>query len=164
MESTKKNGYLLDKIKLKIDFSKLAGVAKKMNKKAVFSFLVSKIENKINEETKLKLLLEVGEYGEALRNAVEGGDPQNINKVFIELIKSNKNLTELAFKVEGGIRHLRNFAKKRHDQDLLRDISDFLATLQNEKDFTQSGLKQGDYSEIIEILRKADLDDAARTK
>ena len=96
MELTKRDGHLLDKIKLRIDFSELARLANKINKKGVFNFLVSKIENKINEETKLVLLLEVNEYSEALRNAVESGDPQNINKVFIELIKTNKNLIELA--------------------------------------------------------------------
>jgi hypothetical protein len=62
VDSKRKDGLLLDTVKLKIDFSKLARVAKKINKRVVFNFLVSKIENKINEETKLKLLLEVGEH------------------------------------------------------------------------------------------------------
>lgn len=52
----------MEKVKLKIDFSKLARVADKINKRVVFNFLVSKIQNKINEETKLILLLDVGEY------------------------------------------------------------------------------------------------------
>ena len=39
-------------------------------------------------------MLEVQEYQEALRIAVEGGDPNNISKVFIEIIKSKKAKTD----------------------------------------------------------------------
>ena len=78
-------------------------------------------------------MLEVKEFGEALRIAVEGGDPNNINKVFLEIIKSKKSkeapqfkeVIDLAFKIEGGLRHLRNFAKKRHDLFILREIYEF---------------------------------------
>lgn len=75
-------------------------------------------------------MLEVQEYQEALRIAVEGGDPNNISKVFMEIIKSKRseaaphfrNVIELASKVESALRHLRNFAKKRHELFLLREI------------------------------------------
>lgn len=79
---------------------------------------------------KIPFMLEVQEYQEALRIAVEGGDPNNISKVYIEIIKSKKSVAaphfktviELASKVEGALRHLRNFAKKRHEVFLLREI------------------------------------------
>ena len=74
-------------------------------------------------------MLEVKEFGEALRIAVEGGDPNNINKVISEIlnllkkpdsktsdampINSLSDIIRLISTVPDGLRHLRNFAKKR---------------------------------------------------
>lgn len=108
-------------------------------------------------------MLEVQEYQEALRIAVEGGDPNNISKVFIEIIKSKKSVTsphfktviELASKVEGALRHLRNFAKKRHEVFLLREIQDFVSTLKTEKELAWAQLLPGGLTEVAEIFKEA---------
>lgn len=49
---------------------------------------------------KIPFLLEVREYESALKIAVKGGDPNNINKVFTEILKINKpeNVTQDAKK------------------------------------------------------------------
>ena len=60
---------------------------------------------------------EVRDYDKALRTAIKNGDPNKINKVFSDLLKSetepNKAAVELAATVKDGLRHLRNYAKKR---------------------------------------------------
>jgi hypothetical protein len=73
-------------------------------------------------------MLEVGQYKKALKIAVQGGDPNNINKVISEIINllkkpdANKSDTplnsltdavKLIADVPDGLRHLRNYAKKR---------------------------------------------------
>ncbi len=112
---------------------------------------------------KIPFMLEVQEYQEALRIAVEGGDPNNISKVFIEIIKSKKAKTdpqfktviELASKVEGSLRHLRNFAKKRHELFLLREIYEFVQTLKTEKEMAWAQLNPGGLPEVAEIFKEA---------
>ena len=46
---------------------------------------------------KIPFMLEVQEYQEALRIAVEGGNPNYISKVFIEIIKSKKSVAAPPF-------------------------------------------------------------------
>ena len=74
-------------------------------------------------------MLEVKQFRDAMRIAVEGGDPNNINKVISEIlnllkkpdsktsdampIKSLSDIIRLISTVPDGLRHLRNFAKKR---------------------------------------------------
>lgn len=74
-------------------------------------------------------MLEVGQYSKALNIAVQGGDPNNINKVISEIINLLKkpdskisdqiavnSLTDAVRLIAGvpdGLRHLRNYAKKR---------------------------------------------------
>ena len=62
-------------------------------------------------------MLQIESYQAALEIAVEGGDPNNIKKVFVELLKTHVGDTEtvinLVGKVPQGLRHLRNFAKNR---------------------------------------------------
>lgn len=55
----------------------------------------------------------------ALQIAVDGGDPNNINKVLSEILKAHQNDSEESVKlvatVPDGLRHFRNYAKKRLD-------------------------------------------------
>jgi len=58
-------------------------------------------------------LLEAGKFEDALTFAIEGGDPNIINKVFTEIIykKGESNAVECALKIKDGQRFLRNYAK-----------------------------------------------------
>jgi hypothetical protein len=74
-------------------------------------------------------MLEVKQFEQALKIAVQGGDPNNINKVISEIlnllkkpdskisdtkqINSLADVIDLIKNVPDGLRHLRNFAKKR---------------------------------------------------
>lgn len=74
-------------------------------------------------------MLEVRQFREAMKIAVEGGDPNNINKVISEIlnllkkpdsktadsiaINSLTDVIKLISTVNDGLRHLRNYAKKR---------------------------------------------------
>ena len=77
---------------------------------------------------KIPFYLQTGNYLEALEIAVNGGDPNNINKVFTEILKremdSLDEVIEIAVRVRDGLRHLRNYAKKRGVQGipLLKEI------------------------------------------
>jgi len=71
----------------------------------------------------------VKRYQEAMAIAVRGGDPNNINKVISEIlnllkkpdsttadnipINSLSDVIKLISRVDDGLRHLRNYAKKR---------------------------------------------------
>ena len=48
---------------------------------------------------------------------MNGGDPNNINKVFTEILKreldSGEAVIQIVSQVKDGLRHLRNYAKKR---------------------------------------------------
>ena len=77
----------------------------------------------------IPFMLEVKQFRDAMRIAVEGGDPNNINKVISEIlnllkkpdsktsdampINSLSDIIRLISTVPDGLRHLRNFAKKR---------------------------------------------------
>ena len=50
----------------------------------------------------------------------------------------------------GGLRHLRNYGKKRKNIELLRAINEFLA---QQDEVMRTGLKQGEFCEISEVLR-----------
>lgn len=120
----------IDKITLNVDFTKLAKIAHQKQKKSVSNYLINKEKHIVK---KIPFMLEVQEFEQALKIAIEGGDPNNINKVFIEIIKARKakeapmfkQVIDLAFRVDNGLRHLRNFAKKRHELFLLREIYEF---------------------------------------
>lgn len=74
-------------------------------------------------------MLEVKQFREAMKIAVEGGDPNNINKVISEIldllkrpdaktadampVNSLSDVVKLISTVPDGLRHLRNYAKKR---------------------------------------------------
>lgn len=84
---------------------------------------------------KIPFMLEVKQFKQALSIAVEGGDPNNINKVLSEIAKPPTEIDEvikLAAEVPDGLRHLRNFAKKRKKLDLLKGIYEYLAPLKPE--------------------------------
>ena len=87
--------------------------------------------------------------------AVEDGDPNNINRVISAIIKEAievDSLVKLVAEVPDGLRHLRNFAKKRRKLDLLKAIFEYLASLKPEMTVS-SGLEQSDLSEVTEILK-----------
>jgi hypothetical protein len=94
---------------------------------------------------------------------VDGGDPNNINKVLSEILKEWQNDGEEAVKIAAtvpdGLRHFRNFAKKRRDGNnlnLLRHIYEFQQA-QPEKTQTDFGLQAlgQDHTEITECLKMA---------
>ena len=105
------------------------------------------------------------EYEKALKIAVDGGDPNNINKVFTEILKreldSGEAVIEYASHVKDGLRHLRNYAKKRGvaGQLLLKQIYQFQkeSNLNDKQKEEQYGLKPigSDYSEIEHYISKA---------
>lgn len=105
---------VLDQVKLGIDFTKLAKLAQHSGKKELSNYLIV-YEKQIVK--KIPFYLQVQEYEKALKIAVEGGDPNNINKVFTEILKreldSGEAVIEYASRVQDGLRHLRNYAKKR---------------------------------------------------
>ena len=78
---------LVKRIKLNIDFTKLAKIAHQEKKQNVSNYLIE-LEPQIVK--KIPFLLEVKEYQNALIIAIKGGDPNNINKVFTEILKINK--------------------------------------------------------------------------
>ena len=57
-------------------------------------------------------------------------DPNNINRVLTEMLKHVTDMEKViftAYAVPDGLRHLRNFAKKRRKLDILRAISEFVS-------------------------------------
>lgn len=117
---------LIKGVQLKIDFTKLAKIAHTQGMKEVSRYLI-KQEKQIVKQ--IPFMLEVKQFQEAMRIAVEGGDPNNINKVISEIllllkkpdsktsdsmpINSLTDVVRLIAKVPDGLRHLRNYAKKR---------------------------------------------------
>jgi hypothetical protein len=78
---------------------------------------------------KIPFLLEINEWDQALKFAMDSGDPNIIEKVFYEILEKNKgkggatpNVLDLVYKIDDCIRHLRNYAKKRKDFMLLEQI------------------------------------------
>ena len=117
----------MNQVKLGIDFTKLAKLAQN-HKRELSNFLIL-YEKQIVK--KITFYLQTGNYLEALEIAVNGGDPNNINKVFTEILKremdSLEEVIEIASRVRDGLRHLRNYAKKRGVQGipLLKEIYKF---------------------------------------
>ena len=113
---------------------------------------------------KIPFYLQIQEYEQALRIAVKGGDPNNINKVFTEILKreldSGEAVITYASKVEGGLRHLRNYAKKRGvaGQHLLKQIYQFQKESErSDRENPMFGLKAlgQDSTEIEHYISKA---------
>ena len=104
----------MDQVKLGIDFTKLAKLAQHSGKKQLSNYLIV-YEKQIVK--KIPFYLQVQEYDKALQIAVNGGDPNNINKVFTEILKreldSGEAVIQIVSQVKDGLRHLRNYAKKR---------------------------------------------------
>jgi hypothetical protein len=75
----------------------------------------------IQQETQIKripYLLDCFEFKQALAIGVDSGDPDSISRVLTNLVKTHKDFNaviDIAFSVTNGLRHLRNFAKKRHN-------------------------------------------------
>ena len=68
----------------------------------------------------------------ALKFAMDSGDPNIIDKVFSQIISKKgdyfaivNQMLEEVNKIEDGMRHLRNFAKKRKDNQLLIKMIQF---------------------------------------
>ena len=92
------------KVKLNIDFTKLAKIASVMNKTRVSEYLIQHEKQIVK---KIPFLLEVQQYRQAFAIAVESGDPNNINKVLSEILKFYKEtdpLLELINTVPDGLR------------------------------------------------------------
>lgn len=95
---------LMYKVKLNIDFTKLAKIASVMNKTRVSEYLIQHEKQIVK---KIPFLLEVQQYRQAFAIAVESGDPNNINKVLSEILKFYKEtdpLLELINTVPDGLR------------------------------------------------------------
>ena len=102
-------------------------------------------------------MLEIKQYKQALSIVIEEGDrdPKDINRVIMVIIKQTTKVEEvvkLVAEVPDGLRHLRNFAKKRKNLDLLKAIFEYLASLKPEMTVS-SGLQQSEFSEVSEILK-----------
>ena len=133
----------------------MAKVAFDQGKSKVSDFLI-KHERDI-ENKKISFMLEVKQYKQALSIVIEEGDcdPKDINRVIMVIIKQTNKVEEvvkLVAEVSDGLRHLRNFAKKRKNLDLLKAIFEYLASLKPEMTVS-SGLQQSEFSEVSEILK-----------
>lgn len=118
---------LMSRVKLNIDFTKLAKIAYNLKRGAVSDFLI-RYEKQIVK--KIPFMLEVEQYMQALLIATESGDPNNINKVLSEILKKKgiEECIKMASSAQDGLRHLRNFAKKRKNEALMREIYEFKLT------------------------------------
>ena len=107
---------ILTKVKLGVDFTKLAKLAYHEGKESVSDFLIAHEKQIVK---KIPFLLQIKQHKQALKIAVDGGDPNNINKVLSEILKAWMDDGEEALKivatVNGGLRHLRNYAKRMTD-------------------------------------------------
>ncbi|CDW81219.1 vacuolar assembling sorting protein vps16 [Stylonychia lemnae] len=137
-------------IKLNIDFTKLAKIADSRGKKRLANFLIQKEKSIVK---KIPFLLEAQQYEEALNFAMEGGDPNIINKVFSEILKkfegNNKQVIQKAASIPDGLRHLRNFARARKDENLLSDIAIMTSSLRQNQNQVQ------DMSGVIVSIKNA---------
>lgn len=80
---------------------------------------------------KIPFLLEIDQQDQALKFAINSGDPNIIDKVFSDILKKaeerNSGKDEAAlraqiakiYQIEDAYRHLRNFAKKKKNDKLL---------------------------------------------
>ena len=133
----------------------MAKVAFDQGKSKVSDFLIK--HEKDIENKKIPFMLEVKQYKQALSIVIEEGDrdPKDINRVIMVIIKQTTKVEEvvkLVAEVPDGLRHLRNFAKKRKNLDLLKAIFEYLASLRPEMTVS-SGLQQSEFSEVSEILK-----------
>ena len=133
----------------------MAKVAFDQGKSKVSDFLIK--HEKDIENKKIPFMLEVKQYKQALSIVIEEGDrdPKDINRVIMVIIKQTTKVEEvvkLVAEVPDGLRHLRNFAKKRRKLDLLKGIFEYLAPLKPEM-AASSGLQQSEFSEVSEILK-----------
>jgi tetratricopeptide (TPR) repeat protein len=82
-----------------------------------------------------------------LKSAIEGGDPNIINKVLSEFLKKTNNLNnalQLVASIPDGIRHLRNYAKKKKDDIILAEIAALNTGVPN-----NSNVKPNDYFIVV---------------
>ena len=82
-------------------------------------------------------------------------DPNNINRVLTEMLKHVTDMEKViftAYAVPDGLRHLRNFAKKRRKLDILRAISEFISKKKPDE-ILNTGV-QSDFSEVTEIFKQ----------
>ena len=109
---------LMSRVKLNIDFTKLAKIAYNLKREKVSNFLISHEKQIVK---KIPFMLEVNQLQQALWIAVESGDPNNINKVFSDILKKrgSEACIQMAATAPDGLRHLRNFAKKRRNDQLM---------------------------------------------
>ena len=74
----------MNKVKLNVDFTRLAKIAFDMNKLKVSKYLIQHEKQIVK---KIPFLLENKKFEYALDFAVETVDPNNINKVLTEMLK-----------------------------------------------------------------------------
>ena len=82
-------------------------------------------------------------------------DPNNINRVLTEMLKHVTDMEKViftAYAVPDGLRHLRNFDKKRRKLDILRAISEFISKKKPDE-ILNTGV-QSDFSEVTEIFKQ----------
>ena len=123
-----------ENIKMNIDFTKLAKIAFQNRKASISQFLIGYEQSIVK---KIPFLLETDQHEEALRFAMDSGDPNIIDKVFTEILSKAKpkgmqeinNMLNLIYRTEDAVRHLRNYTKKRKDNQLL----DWLINFQSQK-------------------------------
>lgn len=128
---------------MNIDFTKLAKIAFQNGKSSISQFLIGYEQSIVK---KIPFLLETDQHDEALRFAMDSGDPNIIDKVFTEILAKAKprglqeinNMLNLIYRTEDAVRHLRNYAKKRKDNQLL----DWLINYQNQKQMAAAASKQ----------------------
>lgn len=71
----------------------------------------------------------------------------------LKFYKEMDQLIELVNTVPDGLRHLRNFAKKRRKVDLLRAIYEYI-NKRKPDEIANSGLLQTEFSEVSEIFKQ----------
>lgn len=118
-----------ENIKMNIDFTKLAKIAHQNKRGKIPSFLISYEQSIVK---KIPFLLEINEWEQALVFAMKSGDPNIIEKVFCAILEKNKYqggatdaVLDMIHKNEDCIRHLRNYAKKKGDNNLLNQIINY---------------------------------------
>ena len=106
---------------MNINFTKLAKIADNYGKNKIATFL---IEYEKSIVKKIPFLLEVRKYDKALGFAIEEGDPNIINKVIGEImkVKEKQEAFDMLGRVPDGLRHLRNYARSRKNEELLLEI------------------------------------------
>ena len=118
-----------ENIKMNIDFTKLARIAHQNNRGKIPAFLIGYEQSIVK---KIPFLLEINEWDQALKFAMDSGDPNIIEKVFFEILEKNKGkggatqgVLDLVYGIDDCLRHLRNYAKKRKDFYLMEQIINY---------------------------------------